>query len=146
MPKYESLSQELSEQIERAKATGVFPKVAFDDSNVIRRRNVAKDKATVWRPPFVHDIDKILHCPYYNIIFFQRHIFSIRLPRIALTFPHCHIANHHLLGFLLLKYFIISCTVNSFGLLIFNFGDCRFIRLPIVFLTGFASAKGDNKE
>ena len=77
MPKYESLSQELSEQIERAKATGVFPKVAFDDSNVIRRRNVAKDTATVWRPPFVHDIDKILHCPYYNRYTDKTQVFSL---------------------------------------------------------------------
>ena len=77
MPKYESLSQELSEQIEQAKATGVFPKVAFSDGDVVRRRNIAKDKATVWRPPFVHDIDKILHCPYYNRYTDKTQVFSL---------------------------------------------------------------------
>ncbi len=77
MPKYEVLTKELTEQIKQAKATGQFPAVAFDDSQVIRRRNLAKDTATVWRPTFVHDIDKILHCPYYNRYTDKTQVFSL---------------------------------------------------------------------
>ena len=77
MPKYESLSQEVSQQIEAARKSGCAPMVAFDDVDVVRRRNVAKDKATVWRPTFVHDIDKILHCPYYNRYTDKTQVFSL---------------------------------------------------------------------
>ena len=77
MPKYESLTKELSDIIATAQKTGVHPRMAFDDANVIRRKNVIKDTATVWRPTFVHDIDKILHCPYYNRYTEKTQVFSI---------------------------------------------------------------------
>ena len=62
----ETVSAELSHRMELEKATGTFAKVGFDDRNTVRRHSVPKDEATIWRPAFVHDIDKILHCPYYN--------------------------------------------------------------------------------
>ncbi len=77
MPKYEVLTAELTKQIKHAKETGQFPTMAFDDGRVIRRRNLAKDTATVWRPTFVHDIDKILHCPYYNRYTDKTQVFSL---------------------------------------------------------------------
>ena len=77
MPKYERLTEELTRQIEEANRTGRFPAVAFPDRDVIRRRNVAKDSATVWRPTFVHDIDKIMHCPYYNRYTDKTQVFSL---------------------------------------------------------------------
>ena len=77
MPKYERLTEELTRQIEEANRTGRFPAVAFPDRDVIRRRDVAKDSATVWRPTFVHDIDKIMHCPYYNRYTDKTQVFSL---------------------------------------------------------------------
>ena len=77
MPKYEILSQELSEKIACAKQTGRFIDVSFPDRDVIRRQNLAKDTATVWRPTFVHDIDKIMHCPYYNRYTDKTQVFSL---------------------------------------------------------------------
>ncbi|MBQ8440617.1 MAG: HD domain-containing protein [Clostridia bacterium] len=77
MPKYEKLSQEISDQIEIAKRTGVYHDVSFRDDQVVRRKNLAKDNATVWRPTFVHDIDKILHCPYYNRYTDKTQVFSL---------------------------------------------------------------------
>lgn len=62
----ERVSPELTERMEHEKATLTFNRVAFRDEDIIRRHDVPKDEATVWRPAFVHDIDKILHCPYYN--------------------------------------------------------------------------------
>lgn len=77
MPKYEALSQEVADQIAQAKKTGINNVVSFKDEDVVRRRNVASDKATVWRPTFVHDIDKILHSPYYNRYTDKTQVFSL---------------------------------------------------------------------
>ena len=77
MPKYEKLSEELTEVIRLSKQTGAHPDVAFPDAHVIRRRNLAKDTATVWRPTFVHDIDKIMHCPFYNRYTDKTQVFSL---------------------------------------------------------------------
>ena len=77
MPKFESLSRELTEQIRTAQATGCYTKVAFDNNRVVRRQNLLKDTATVWRPTFVHDIDKIMHCPYYNRYTDKTQVFSL---------------------------------------------------------------------
>ena len=57
MPKYRSLSAELTEQMETEKKNGTFVKTGFDNSAVIRRDNDTKDKGSIWRPTFVHDID-----------------------------------------------------------------------------------------
>lgn len=77
MPKYEVLSKELTERMIREKENGSFFRAAFDDERVIRRRNVEKDAASVWRPTFVHDIDKILHCPFYNRYTDKTQVFSL---------------------------------------------------------------------
>ena len=77
MPKYEILSENIAKEIERSVQTGDFLKVAFDNKNAVRRHNLKKDFATVWRPTFVHDIDKILHCPYYNRYADKTQVFSL---------------------------------------------------------------------
>ena len=77
MPKYEVLSRELTERIRADRANHTTPAVAFADENVIRRRNLVKDKGSVWRPTFVHDIDKIMHCPYYNRYTDKTQVFSL---------------------------------------------------------------------
>ena len=65
MPKYEVLSREVAEQIKKARQGAIFSPMAFDDEKVLRRQNLAKDVSTIWRPTFVHDIDKILHCSLF---------------------------------------------------------------------------------
>ena len=77
MPKYEKLSAALEERILQERAAGNYPRTGFDDRQVIRRMAIAKDNATLWRPPFVHDIDKILHCPYYNRYTDKTQVFSL---------------------------------------------------------------------
>ena len=76
MPKYESLSKEITEQIELAKKGSYRSEFAFDDNFVIRR-NLTQDNATIWRPTFVRDIDKIMHCPYYNRYTDKTQVFSL---------------------------------------------------------------------
>ena len=77
MLKYEILSPALSQQIEEESRKGTFTNMGFDHANVIRRKMVATDQASVWRPPFVHDIDKIMHCPYYNRYADKTQVFSL---------------------------------------------------------------------
>ena len=77
MPKYEVLSAEMTQRIQSDRDNHTFPAVAFDNGDVIRRRNLLKDKGSVWRPTFVHDIDKIMHCPYYNRYTDKTQVFSL---------------------------------------------------------------------
>ena len=77
MPKYEVLSKELTDRIRSDRENHTTPAMAFADENVIRRRNLVKDKGSVWRPTFVHDIDKIMHCPYYNRYTDKTQVFSL---------------------------------------------------------------------
>ncbi len=77
MPKYEVLSDECTSRILADRASGNFPAVAFDNEQVVRRINLVKDKGSVWRPTFAHDIDKIIHCPYYNRYTDKTQVFSL---------------------------------------------------------------------
>ncbi len=77
MPKYEVLSQEISDRIRHAKLIGLHEQFAFDDTKVVRRHNFSKDSGSVWRPTFVHDIDKIMHCPFYNRYTDKTQVFSL---------------------------------------------------------------------
>ena len=77
MPKYESLSTETEHRIAQDRKAGTLPNMGADDSGVLRRRPVAKDRASIWRPAYVHDIDKILHCPYYNRYSDKTQVFSL---------------------------------------------------------------------
>ena len=77
MPKYAALSPELDARMRREAADGTYARVGFDNAQVLRRKRVATDSATIWRPPFVHDIDKIMHCPYYNRYTDKTQVFSL---------------------------------------------------------------------
>ena len=77
MPKFEVLSREVAEQIQKARQGANLSPMAFDDGQVQRRIDLAKDIATIWRPTFVHDIDKILHCPFYNRYTDKTQVFSL---------------------------------------------------------------------
>ena len=77
MPNYESLSDAMAQRIQQDRLNGTLPQMGADDSAVLRRRPVAKDQASLWRPAYVHDIDKILHCPYYNRYSDKTQVFSL---------------------------------------------------------------------
>ena len=77
MPNYETLTCELSRRMEHDRLAGTRPAVGFDDRDILRRREKASDRATIWRPAFVHDIDKIIHCPYYNRYSDKTQVFSL---------------------------------------------------------------------
>ncbi|MBQ4324120.1 MAG: HD domain-containing protein [Clostridia bacterium] len=75
MPNYKCLSPELEAQIKADRAAGKVNPYAFRDENVIRR-HPDRDRGTLLRPPFIRDIDKILHCPYYNRYADKTQVFS----------------------------------------------------------------------
>lgn len=73
--KYQKLSDALQERILHDRETGDAPRPACREDAVIRR-NMGKDKASLWRPAFVRDIEKIMHCPYYNRYTDKTQVFS----------------------------------------------------------------------
>ena len=75
MLKYEKLSDEISGKIESDRQKDFISDVAFDENNVIRRYS-NRDKANIIRTAFIRDIDKIIHCPYYNRYADKTQVFS----------------------------------------------------------------------
>ena len=75
MLNYEKLSDKLSEQITTDRQNGSLPPVAFGEEGIIRRDN-ERDKANIIRTAFIRDIDKIIHCPFYNRYADKTQVFS----------------------------------------------------------------------
>ena len=72
---YDELSPALLERIDEDRRSGwVNPWRCGDDSAL--RRDPARDAATLWRPPFVRDVEKVLHSPYYNRYTDKTQVFS----------------------------------------------------------------------
>ena len=76
MLNYQKLSEKTENKILTDIKAGTRPAVAFDESRVVRRKDNPRDRANVWRTAFIHDIDKILHCPYYNRYADKTQVFS----------------------------------------------------------------------
>ncbi len=75
MLKYETLSEKISDRIAHDREFGSVPKTGFDEKNVVRR-DLSRDRANVLRTAFIRDIDKIIHCPYYNRYADKTQVFS----------------------------------------------------------------------
>lgn len=74
--KYDTLSAELVERIRTDRENGTMPDFAAKDSEAVRRSDTQKDRATIWRPNFVRDVDKIMHSAYYNRYADKTQVFS----------------------------------------------------------------------
>lgn len=68
---YESLSEELQEQIKKD-----LSKKEYDSIDSAIRRDMSHDKANLWRPCFIRDVEKIIHNPYYNRYADKTQVFS----------------------------------------------------------------------
>ena len=75
MLQYEKLSKEREYQILRDRKTGNLPQFGFSEEQVLRR-DQERDKANALRTAFIRDIDKIIHCPYYNRYADKTQVFS----------------------------------------------------------------------
>lgn len=75
MLRYENLSAQKEAQILKDKENNTLPQLFFNEENVLRR-DMTHDLPTLIRPPFIRDIDKIMHCPYYNRYADKTQVFS----------------------------------------------------------------------
>jgi len=69
MSKYQNLSENIQSEILKNNK-----QISIEDPAI--RRNPQKDKANLHRPAFVRDVEKILHCPYYNRYTDKTQVFS----------------------------------------------------------------------
>ncbi len=74
--KYKSLSAELQERIKEDRANCAVNPYACKDEDIIRR-DPSHDKANIWRPAFVRDVEKIMHIPYYSRYMDKTQVFSL---------------------------------------------------------------------
>ena len=75
MLNYEQLSDEISAKIDSDVKNNTRPSFCFDENGIIRR-DPSRDKANVLRTAFIRDIDKIIHCPFYNRYADKTQVFS----------------------------------------------------------------------
>ncbi len=73
---YQSLRPEIEKQIVADRASGWKNPMAFKDENVVRRDDKAHDEATLTRPAFARDIEKIINIPAYNRYADKTQVFS----------------------------------------------------------------------
>ncbi len=73
---YLKLDPEIEQAIRLDRAQGWKNPHAFADECVIRRENNPHDEATLTRPAFARDIEKILHVPAYNRYADKTQVFS----------------------------------------------------------------------
>ena len=74
--RYASLSKELQERIMSDREAHRVNPYRCNDEDVVRRDN-SHDRANLWRPAFVRDVEKILHIPYYNRYMDKTQVFSL---------------------------------------------------------------------
>lgn len=77
MAHYETLSETICARMEQAHREKRNSPYAFDDAKALRRDPNPHDEATVWRPVFIRDADKILNCPYYSRCADKTQVFSL---------------------------------------------------------------------
>ena len=75
MLNYERLSENIAERIKNDRVNNTLPQVAFCEDEVVRRNN-ERDQSNIIRTAFIRDIDKIIHCPYYNRYADKTKVFS----------------------------------------------------------------------
>ena len=73
---YNNLSEEMQSRIKKDRSGHWVNPYAFKDENVIRR-DMSHDRANLWRPAFVRDIEKIMNVPFYNRYSDKTQVFSL---------------------------------------------------------------------
>ena len=73
---YHNLSEEVQNRIREDRALKKENPYAFKDEDVVRREP-DHDIANLWRPAFVRDTEKIMHCPYYVRYMDKTQVFSL---------------------------------------------------------------------
>ena len=72
------LSDGLLARMERDRARGWVNPYRANDADACRREARPKDEASLWRPAFVRDVEKIMYTPAYNRYTGKTQVFSFR--------------------------------------------------------------------
>ncbi len=93
--KYHQISKELAERIRQEQGERIkYSAWACKDEDVIRR-NMDRDKNSIHRRSYVRDIEKIIHCPYYNRYTDKTQVFSFyRNDDISRRALHVQLVSH----------------------------------------------------
>ncbi len=73
---YNNLSEKMQERIINDRKEHRENPYAFKNEDVVRR-NTDHDRANLWRPAFVRDIEKIMNVPFYNRYSDKTQVFSL---------------------------------------------------------------------
>lgn len=73
--RYNKLSEELQQRIKKDRESGRQNEWRCRDEQVVRR-DPSRDRASLWRPAYVRDTEKIIHLPYYNRYADKTQVFS----------------------------------------------------------------------
>ena len=79
--KYNRIDEDLQQKIISNRESHWINPYAFKDEMAVRRNNNI-DKANLWRPVFVRDIEKIMHLPYYNRYADKTQVFRLKIMTI----------------------------------------------------------------
>ena len=74
----EALSPELVERMRDDRARGWSNPYRASDGDALRREERPGDIASIWRPAYVRDVEKIIHTPAYNRYAGKTQVFSFR--------------------------------------------------------------------
>lgn len=74
---YLTLDKEIEEQIIADRAAHKVNPYKFKDEDIIRRDNIKNDEATLARPAFMRDVEKIINLPAYNRYAGKTQVFSL---------------------------------------------------------------------
>lgn len=73
---YLTLDPQLEEQIAADIRTNPLSALAFKDEDIVRREDLPNDRATLSRPAFMRDVEKIVNVPAYNRYAGKTQVFS----------------------------------------------------------------------
>lgn len=73
---YLSLSESITQTIEKDRHARTINPHRFDDNTIVRRDDLKNDRATLTRPAFGRDIEKIINVPAYNRYASKTQVFS----------------------------------------------------------------------
>ena len=77
MARYNNLSNETSNKILEHKKSNYLSPFSAKNEDAKRRIDNPHDYPSVWRTPFIKDVDKIMHCPFFNRYSDKTQVFSL---------------------------------------------------------------------
>ncbi len=77
MPDYTPLRKDIEDALRQRASEASLSPYATRNKAARRREDSERDRPSAWRTAFLRDIDKILHCPFYNRYADKTQVFSL---------------------------------------------------------------------